>query len=103
MPSKFMYYLLLSTLRLDVRNNNSSYYLGHIYYMSGTIPCFITVNSFKTETPMKYILLPSLSDEEIEAQSYLPEVNKTSEKNRDSDPDICSDLVRDLHVRFVSL
>lgn len=31
---------------------------------------------------MKYVLLPSLSDEEIEAHNYLPEVNKTSEKNQ---------------------
>lgn len=102
MPSKttkFMCFSLLSKLRLHDRK-----YLGHIYYMSGTIPCFIIVNYFNTETPMKYVLLPSLSDEETEAHSYLPEVNKTREKNQGfRSRHLLRPCAFNFHAKFVSL
>lgn len=40
-----------------------------------------------------YCYHPHLTDEETEAESYLPKVTKLVRRTRDSDPDICSNPV----------
>lgn len=76
-----------SKLRLHDRK-----YLGHIYYMSGTIPCFIIVNYFNTETPMKYVLLHLYQMKKLRHTATCQRSTKLGRRTRDSDPDICSDL-----------